>query len=548
MTHAKHFLGLVTLFFWSAYALGEPTTSTLEDSLKPKQYVLAVGVSQFQDPLWRDLSFASKDASDINRFFMNKESPFDGGQLIGENGVATKGQILNSIERLADNNRNEEDLVVVYLSTHGTVAYKKDGKVGRYIITSDTDSQNITQTAIDYDELVDRFKSLRSRKKALILAFCHSGVGKSALSPAMKKALAMTKSSFFSEPITERSEGTIILTASGWREPAIEDPALKNDVYTHFLLKGFATDSNNDGAVSIMEAHDFASNETFAFTKGRQRPSAIVELLGSDPIIISGEKKSSGNASLYSLMSQFSGLVVSINNKRVGSLEKGLSIPAGKVRLTLTDKKKAILLDRVVHFEEGMEYSVANLLIPRFLNSLSVGVSVLAIHNDQIRSAYLPKGSTGVNLTYRRDDFVNIYSLIMGLNWFPPVDETIEVDHSAEFDQRRKLATLDLALGNSEKLQWLSTASQTRVGSIYGAARASFLYLNRQVDDEAFEENNGTTIVPGLALTTGLEITFPYYLLKLNFEGGIAAYDKIADEAKRGMIASQLSVRLGTFW
>ena len=58
-----------------------------------------------------------------------------------------------------------------------------------------------------------QFNRLKSRKKVLILAFCHSGVGKSLLTPAMKRALASLKSPYFEEPIQTYSEGPIILTS-----------------------------------------------------------------------------------------------------------------------------------------------------------------------------------------------------------------------------------------------------------------------------------------------------------------------------------------------
>ena len=254
----------------------------IEESLRPKKFVLSIGVNTFESDVWRDLRYAGKDAKDVYDAFTSNKVKFDGGMLVTQgalNKPVTKDDIDRSFARLYQSNRNEEDMVVVYISSHGTVAYKEGGKIGRYIITSDTDPKRLKETAIDYDKLMERFSGLRSRKKVLILAFCHSGVGKSVLTPEMKRALASLKSAYFQEPIHNRAEGSIVLTASGWKEPALEDSNLKNDVYTHFLLRGLDRDQNGDGAVSITEAHTFASNMTYQYTQGRQRPSAIMELL-----------------------------------------------------------------------------------------------------------------------------------------------------------------------------------------------------------------------------------------------------------------------------
>ncbi|NRA64709.1 MAG: caspase family protein [Pseudobacteriovorax sp.] len=353
------------------------------NSFQPRKLVYSIGLNNFKSKTWRDLRFAGKDAKDLYSAFTSNSVGFDGGLLMTEasqrSSFVTKKQILAGFEKIKRANKFEDDTIIVYISTHGTVAYKKDGSLGRYIITGDSDPQNLAETAIDYDEFVSSFNRLKSRKKVLILAFCHSGVGKSVLTPQMKRALAQLKSPYFEEPIHERSESSVILTASGWREPALEDQKLQNDVYTYFLLKGFENDTNKDGAVSITEAHSYAAQMTYRFTQGRQRPSAIMELLGADPIIIKGRVKEPSGASLYSLMGRFSRLLVSVDGKNLGSLEKGVAVPDGKVRLTIKDPgSKKVVADRVVNFEAGREYSVSDFLSPRLPHTVVVGAKLLS--------------------------------------------------------------------------------------------------------------------------------------------------------------------------
>jgi hypothetical protein len=529
--------------------IGNAQANSLAESLKPKKLILSIGISNFDDEIWTDLRYASKDAKDFYQFFMNKAAPYHGGQNLGGQTKVTKTQVLDALKRLESANHNEEDTVVLYLSTHGSLAYRPDGSVGRYIITSDTDSQNVANTALDYDVIVNRFKALKSRKKVLVLAFCHSGVGKSALTPTMKKSLAMIKAPFFAEPVTEKSEGTIILTASGWREPAMEDSALQNDVYTHFLLKGFLQDQNEDGVITIMEAHSYAVNETYKFTSGKQRPSAIVELLGSDPIVISGQKNSTSTASLYSFMNNFQNLIVKVDNKQMGSIEKGVNIPEGKVRLTLVDpKKNRILLDRVMRFEGGKEYSVANLLVPRFVHSLSVGPSAFQSYSPNFNKSYAPKTTIGYSIAYSQIDFWKIYSLHIDMDYHASTPETIDVEDNVRFEQRRTMILAGVSLGIHEYLKALSNSDGSRRVELYATAGLKTLWIKRDIAEESFETKSSSDAFPGGYIKTGIEFTFPYYLLKLNLETQLNSIKGVIDDENQFLTASQTSIKLGTFW
>jgi hypothetical protein len=530
--------------------------SSAAEGLRPKKFILSVGVGEFQSNLWHPLRFARKDATDIYKYFKAPGQNFDGGELVtdAEQPVSASG-IIKALERLKQDNRNEEDTVVVYVSTHGTVAYKEDGKVGRYIITSDTDPQNTKKTALDYDYLMEMFQQLKSRKKVLILAFCHSGVGKSILTPEMKRALAQLKAPYFEEPIQERSEGSIVLTASGWREPALEDERLQNDVYTYFLMEGFGRDRNGDGAVSITEAHAFASQATYEYTKGRQRPSAIMELLGSDPVIVSGSvKKKDKSASLFSLMDRFSKLVVSIDGKDYGSIAKGLSVPEGDVRLTLKDpESQKVLADRVVNFQAGREYSVANYLLPRLPNSLSVGVRSYQFMNRDVTQGYAPSAAQGMNLRYVREEAFWLYDLVTEFSYFPEQNEQIEVEGypNQRFAQKRSMMAAMIGAQRRLTLSSLSSTDRSVRTEARWLAGVNSLLLNRVIDDRdggAFDQQEKLVATGGLSLGTGLDTMWVYHLIRAGAEVRLDLVRNFTVEKTNVLMAPTAAVYVGTFW
>ena len=49
--------------------------------------------------------------------------------MIAPGAYVTKDQILRAMRRFSEANRNEDDVLVVYFSTHGTVGYKADGSL-----------------------------------------------------------------------------------------------------------------------------------------------------------------------------------------------------------------------------------------------------------------------------------------------------------------------------------------------------------------------------------------------------------------------------------
>lgn len=519
--------------------------SKAAELLEAQRMVLSVGIDRFQYDLWHPLRYTSKDARDMFEALRSSDPSFDGGELIvSPGGFVGKKEILRSMKRLSEANRNEDDVLVVYFSTHGTVGYKADGSIGRYIITSDADPKNLAETALDYDEVIDWFHSLRSSKKVLILAFCHSGVGKSILTPEMKRALAQLKSPYFEEPMTARSEGSIVLAASGWREPAIEDSSLENDVYTHYLIQGLRQDLNKDGAVSITEAHQYSAQKTYQHTKGRQRPSATLELLGADPIIVDGQLGDTTKASLYSLIGRFSKLLVEVDDKPMGSLEKGILVPKGRVKLTLKDPdNKQVVSQRVVRFEAGREYSVANFLVPRLANHLSLGASGFYALDENLRRSYLPNASSGLQINYRRDEWVSIYDLKLALAWYGDQNEQILVDEQT-FDQTRRMGVMDIQLGLRER--WFSLSSNLLRTEWKAATGLSMLYIDRELASIAFEQPSANLLSPGLKLSLGLDVVLPYHLLQFSWELEASQYRSFAEQASGTALTSSLSI--GSFW
>lgn len=314
-----------------------------------RRIALVAGVDQFDDAAWPALKYPKKDAADIRAALTDFDEIIDVGD-----GPVTRAAFRRAFDRLVDLNTSDLDTVVVYISTHGTLARNQSGELERVLVFTDTLERTATETGLRYDELVQGISRLRSRRKVAIVAACHSGGGKSRLTAQVEKELKQLKGPFFPEPAPDLSEGQLILSASAWGEPAREDDALGNDVYTHFLVQALAGfDRNGDGATTAVEAHDYARARTLEFTRGRQHPTLVAELVGDAPIVLRGEVKRTGDPVVAAYGARFEGATISIDGAHKGTLPGGVSVKPGRRRVRVAHGDGAALLEREVLVEPG---------------------------------------------------------------------------------------------------------------------------------------------------------------------------------------------------
>jgi len=157
---------------------------TLEEkSFVREKWALVVGVGKFQSKNIPRLDFAAKDAADVAQALTDPQigrfrDDTAHVRLLTDD-QATLANIRAEINYISKNAR-EEDLVVFYVSSHGTSASadsaaKLDAQTG-YIVTHDTDTTNLYGTAFPMEEMkrvvVDR---VRARRVVTFLDTCFSG-------------------------------------------------------------------------------------------------------------------------------------------------------------------------------------------------------------------------------------------------------------------------------------------------------------------------------------------------------------------------------------
>ena len=309
-----------------------------QDLFQDRRLALLVGPEAFDDDSWTDLRFPDDDVFALGEVLADPEQgSFD--QVLALTGSAETrlGVVRAAMDSLAAAVASPDDIVFVYFSTHGTLALGDDGRLGQYLVLSDTRLDEVPTTGLAHDEVLGWLDALPSRRKVLLLATCHSGQGKSRLPPEVEELVASTKGSVV-PALREVSEATVVIGVCAWNETARESAELGHDIYTHFFLEALRDgDRNGDGAVTATEAHDHARGRTWTFTEGRQRAYARAEVLGTDPILLTGERSRAGAPVVGSYRSRLDGYRIRVDGQDKGSLPGEIVLDSGRHRVELVE-------------------------------------------------------------------------------------------------------------------------------------------------------------------------------------------------------------------
>jgi len=342
------------------------SAAKVEQALQPKRLALLVGINRFSDERWPALKHAVSDARELGELLVSAEKGrFDGVKVLADEGGTSLEQVLAAFDDLERQNTSPSDTVLVYFSTHGTLFRGPQAELARYLVTSDTDQNQVRRTALMVRELLQRFDRLPSKRKVLVLASCHSGSGKSALPEQIQGELKGIKGAFFVQPLEEISQASMVLTACAWGETAREDDKLGHDIYTHYFIEALTgEDTDGDGAVTASEAHAHALSRTYYHSQGRQRPQMESNVLGADPIVLSGRRVYPADPVLFSFLPRLEGMHVKIDGRDKGQLPARLVLPAGShhVQVVNGGDQGPKVLDRIVEFKSGDRLAVEALI------------------------------------------------------------------------------------------------------------------------------------------------------------------------------------------
>ncbi|MEH2123946.1 caspase, EACC1-associated type [Nostoc sp.] len=223
---------------------------------------LLIGVGEYGNGL-SSLTAAPKDVEAIHEVL---ENPAIGGfdqvtPLINPERQAMEEAIYTLFA-----NRKKDDLLLLFFSGHGV----KDDSGNLYLAAHNTRKEQealVQPTAVAASYVQNIMSSSRSKRQVVILDCCFSGAF----------AQGMTAKDDGSVPVKQQlgGEGRAVLTSSTSTQYSFESQRFDLSVYTHFLVEGIKTgiaDKDQDGAVSIDELHEYASEKVQETAPGKMKP------------------------------------------------------------------------------------------------------------------------------------------------------------------------------------------------------------------------------------------------------------------------------------
>lgn len=201
-----------------------------------EKFALVVGVGTFADPKINTLKYAAKDAIDFAHALQDPQhgrfKPSNVTVLTDRS--ATRDAILGALDSII-RQAHEEDLVVIYVSSHGSPGRRDRGLAGNgYILTYDTAVEKLWSQAIEYQTFAKQTGLIQARRKVTFLDTCFSGQasgGAKSLEIEAGGPDDQTSRMFASH------EGSFVVTSSNSTETSWESESVPNSYFTHFLIE-----------------------------------------------------------------------------------------------------------------------------------------------------------------------------------------------------------------------------------------------------------------------------------------------------------------------
>lgn len=239
---------------------------------KPKLYILAVGISKYNNPEY-NLSLPAKDAGDFVCAMKAQK-----GLLYSEvnakvltNKEATKEAILDGLEWL-ENSATSKDIAMVFLAGHG----KNDSNGVFYFIPAGGDIYKLKSSSIVSADITNTVSAIAG-KVVLFLDCCHAGnlAGNKEI-----KFRDLPDISGVVNDLTRAENGAIVFTASTGKQVSIERADWGNGAFTKALVEGLCgkADLFNKGKITVKTLDAYITERVKDLTEGKQSPVTITPL------------------------------------------------------------------------------------------------------------------------------------------------------------------------------------------------------------------------------------------------------------------------------
>jgi WD40 repeat protein len=232
--------------------------------IQPKLYVLAIGVSQYQNPSY-SLKFAAKDAQDFAAAAATQKGFLyrDVVVKVLTDDQATKDNVLDGLDWIRKETTSK-DVAMVFFAGHGL----NDQNGVYYFLPYNTDLEKLLRTGVPFTDIKNTVQSLAG-KTLFFIDTCHSG---NVLGG--RRGLADDLNGVINE-LASAESGAVVFAASTGNQSSLEDAKWNNGAFTKALVEGFTgrADYSGKGRITINMLDLYISERVKELTGGKQTPT-----------------------------------------------------------------------------------------------------------------------------------------------------------------------------------------------------------------------------------------------------------------------------------
>jgi uncharacterized caspase-like protein len=234
-----------------------------EFTIKPKLYILAIGVSKYEDKNLT-LQYAGKDAKDFAETLLKEKGGLyrDVVVKVLMDEKATKDEIIDGFEWIS-RETTSNDVAMVFLAGHGV----NDSGGVYYYLPVNANLERLRRTGVAFSEMKNTVSSLAG-KTILFIDTCHAGnvMGARAVAPDITGIV---------NELASAENGAVVFASSTGRQYSFEDSAWGNGAFTMAAVEGIEgkADYTGKGRITINMLDLYISERVKELTKGKQTPA-----------------------------------------------------------------------------------------------------------------------------------------------------------------------------------------------------------------------------------------------------------------------------------
>ncbi|MBU3915990.1 caspase family protein [bacterium] len=230
--------------------------------IKPKLYVLAIGVSKYEDKTLT-LEYAAKDARDFADVLKRQKGSLYRDvviQLLADEN-ATKGDILDGLDWILKET-TQKDVAMIFLAGHGV----NDDYGSYYYLPQNTDLKKLRRTGVPYGDIKETVSNIAG-KALFFIDTCHSG-------NVLGQRRGVSDTTGIINELSKAENGVVVFASSTGKQYSLENKTWGNGAFTKALVEAFsgkAAYRGNKITVNMLDL--YVSERVKELTDGRQTPT-----------------------------------------------------------------------------------------------------------------------------------------------------------------------------------------------------------------------------------------------------------------------------------